>query len=249
MEWKVIRQDTSNDSLMHYGTRGMRWGERQYQYEDGSYTSAGKERYSQKSGALRSRKRTTSTTQGSDISKKSDKAIIPIPTGLISAVATLAETVKDQVYSEKEYVEVKKKLDEKDWIDAFDATQGQYMHVKRDEFGKHIRELVENGVVVEMPYINAADTDAETAKAAREMNAQIRYWNEEVQKALKEEDPVETYGGSDSEDLITEDDQKKLRESIAKRKEEQRKKREEARKKNEELTQSEIVWTVERIDK
>jgi hypothetical protein len=31
--------------LYHYGTDGMRWGERKYQYQDGSLTPAGKERY------------------------------------------------------------------------------------------------------------------------------------------------------------------------------------------------------------
>ena len=36
---------------MHYGTRGMRWGERQYQYEDGRYTPAGKKRYKKDSTA------------------------------------------------------------------------------------------------------------------------------------------------------------------------------------------------------
>lgn len=31
--------------LAHYGTKGMRWGTRNYQYEDGSLTPAGIERY------------------------------------------------------------------------------------------------------------------------------------------------------------------------------------------------------------
>lgn len=32
-------------ALYHYGIKGMRWGIRRYQNEDGSYTSAGKKRY------------------------------------------------------------------------------------------------------------------------------------------------------------------------------------------------------------
>lgn len=227
MTW-VVERETSGGSLMHYGIKGQKHGVRRYQYEDGSYTPEGKARYSQNSNGIRGRRRTTDAVQGTDIRKKGKKAIIPIPTDLISAVATLAETVKNQAYSEKEYAEAKKKLDEKDWIDAFDAESGQYMHVKRDEFGKHIRELADNGIAVEMPYINASDTDAETAKAAREMNAQIRYWNEEVQKALSEPaEPAGTYDGPNSEGLMTEEDQKARREEIARKKAERKAKRDE----------------------
>lgn len=35
----------ANDELQHEGTKGMHWGIRKYQYEDGTYTEAGKERY------------------------------------------------------------------------------------------------------------------------------------------------------------------------------------------------------------
>lgn len=51
MAWIIKRDKKENDSLMHYGTKGMRWGERQYQYEDGRYTPAGKERYKKDSTA------------------------------------------------------------------------------------------------------------------------------------------------------------------------------------------------------
>lgn len=33
-----------SDELYHYGIKGQKWGERQYQYEDGTYTELGKER-------------------------------------------------------------------------------------------------------------------------------------------------------------------------------------------------------------
>ena len=35
----------SEDELYHYGIKGMKWGVRKYQNEDGSLTSAGKSRY------------------------------------------------------------------------------------------------------------------------------------------------------------------------------------------------------------
>lgn len=37
--------DWEGDFLAHYGTKGMKWGQRRYQNEDGSLTSLGKERY------------------------------------------------------------------------------------------------------------------------------------------------------------------------------------------------------------
>ena len=36
-----------NDYLQHYGIKGMKWGVRRYQNEDGSLTTAGKKQFSQ----------------------------------------------------------------------------------------------------------------------------------------------------------------------------------------------------------
>ncbi len=36
----------NNDCLSHHGIKGMKWGVRRFQNEDGSYTEAGKKRYS-----------------------------------------------------------------------------------------------------------------------------------------------------------------------------------------------------------
>ena len=38
---------TNTDVLQHYGIKGMKWGIRRYQNEDGSLTSRGKKRYSE----------------------------------------------------------------------------------------------------------------------------------------------------------------------------------------------------------
>lgn len=42
----AVRPVEDQDTLMHYGIKGMRWGVRRFQNEDGSLTAAGKARYS-----------------------------------------------------------------------------------------------------------------------------------------------------------------------------------------------------------
>ena len=37
--------DWNPNELYHYGTRGMKWGQRRYQNPDGSLTALGRERY------------------------------------------------------------------------------------------------------------------------------------------------------------------------------------------------------------
>lgn len=44
-----------NEELEHHGTKGMKWGERRYQYKDGSLTPAGKKRYAKDVARLKAK--------------------------------------------------------------------------------------------------------------------------------------------------------------------------------------------------
>lgn len=51
-----MRSD-QNDYLEHQGIPGMKWGRRRYQYEDGSLTPEGRERYRKQKAANRAKKK------------------------------------------------------------------------------------------------------------------------------------------------------------------------------------------------
>lgn len=53
-----------DNTLIHYGIRGMKWGVRRYQNKDGSLTAAGKKRYSGDGGNAGTTKSTTSSSSG-----------------------------------------------------------------------------------------------------------------------------------------------------------------------------------------
>ena len=63
-----------NTYLTHHGIKGMKWGVRRYQHEDGSYTREGRERYnsSLKKGYIDSNGKITRKGRGAI---KADKAL------------------------------------------------------------------------------------------------------------------------------------------------------------------------------
>lgn len=52
----MMRPAMTEDELMHFGVKGMHWGQRRYQNDDGSLTPAGEARYGKKPGFLSRRK-------------------------------------------------------------------------------------------------------------------------------------------------------------------------------------------------
>lgn len=55
-----------NGELVHHGTKGMRWGRRRYQNEDGSLTPAGVERYRKLDAQRREAERRTTENKASE---------------------------------------------------------------------------------------------------------------------------------------------------------------------------------------
>lgn len=60
MEYKT---HNTNDELTHWGIKGMRWGVRRYQNDDGSLTDAGKKRYAAEVKSLREKERSLKKRQ------------------------------------------------------------------------------------------------------------------------------------------------------------------------------------------
>lgn len=83
--------DRDPNYLAHFGTRGMKWGQRRYQNPDGSLTSLGKERYG--SGGKASARRMTKDLNKLDREKAYTK------TRLRSATSKIAK--KDARYAKK----------------------------------------------------------------------------------------------------------------------------------------------------
>lgn len=59
----------NQNNLCHSGTKGMKWGQRLYQYKDGSLTPLGKARYGRKGSAG---KKTSAVSTSSKTADKSD---------------------------------------------------------------------------------------------------------------------------------------------------------------------------------
>ena len=68
MEYKT---HNTNDELTHWGIKGMKWGVRRYQNDDGSLTDAGKRRYASEVESLKEKERTLKKRQA--VKDKIDK--------------------------------------------------------------------------------------------------------------------------------------------------------------------------------
>lgn len=78
MTYYVGNMPVGDDELMHYGTKGMRWGQRRFQNRDGSLTAAGRLRYGwgrAKSGARRAYGRAVSSSKSYWGSSKKRKKV------------------------------------------------------------------------------------------------------------------------------------------------------------------------------
>lgn len=63
----------NQNNLVHSGVKGMKWGQRLYQYKDGSLTPLGKARYGRKGLAGKKSTSTTTTSKSSSASNTKPK--------------------------------------------------------------------------------------------------------------------------------------------------------------------------------
>ena len=73
--WQYNYGPARSDELYHWGIKGMKWGVRRYQNEDGSLTPAGKKRYSKEyTKLMKKAKRNVSRAQLEILLQAEDKA-------------------------------------------------------------------------------------------------------------------------------------------------------------------------------
>lgn len=68
------KKNDEENELKHYGIKGQQWGKRNYQYEDGSLTPAGKDRYLKKIKEIKAQKATPELAEKFRVAAKKQEA-------------------------------------------------------------------------------------------------------------------------------------------------------------------------------
>lgn len=89
------------ECLMHYGVRGMKWGVRRFQNEDGSLTSAGKKRQKRQEKNENARRHVLASRTVGSAKMAAASGTLALGTALIGSIATkeLAKKGKTQAAS------------------------------------------------------------------------------------------------------------------------------------------------------
>lgn len=126
---------TISDELQHHGIKGMKWGVRRYQNNDGTYTAAGKKRRNSESDRTASSKEPTTYDEASAAKKAKIKKAVKIGAAVAGTALAAYGTYKVSKF-------VGNKLQTKAYNKAFDAAKavkGSYLldQAKRLERDTH----------------------------------------------------------------------------------------------------------------
>ena len=143
---EFLRQK-KDDELMHDGIKGMHWGIRRYQYEDGSLTPAGKERYAK-----------MAADRKNDTSKKSSETSIIRPSD-VAANALINGAVGYTEVEKARYKYLRKKLADTLVADLQDDDVISYRYT--DQNGHKVEEISTVWGFLKTPSLNPAKDGTE----------------------------------------------------------------------------------------
>ena len=197
------------DELQHDGIKGMHWGIRRFQYEDGSLTPEGKVRYAKKSSVPRSRQQNITSDTVVDV-KKGDS----VDSGRVFPMHLLSDAeraVEEAEPSDEEYEKAKKEFESRDWLKAYDSELGSFIYIKKANLANYLAGLAERGIDPKLKMILAGDTSSKTAEEAKQINAEIRYWNEYLEQA-------KNLPTGEGEGMLTDKEKKEIQDLLVKKK-------------------------------
>ena len=124
-EYRII-----NGELYHHGIKGQKWGQRRFQNKDGSWTPAGRQRYSEGGQADLKAKKKAMKTAKKEYSKSFDKAYN-------KAIAGYSPIKKHREANDRRWEDAANKAD------AYNAAKKDYKLAKKTE--KEIRKYAQKG--------------------------------------------------------------------------------------------------------